>query len=104
MRRSGSVPRTSMSTIPALDFWRCWRGASCGAITRTARPRWRGHEPGLAARREEARAHRVIGAVRGKYEAVSALLSSRAMASICASESASAFSTTPVGFPVKVHG
>jgi len=34
-------------------------------------------------------------------KAVSALLSSRAMASICASVSASAFSTTPVGFPVK---
>jgi hypothetical protein len=29
IRRSVPLPRTSMSTMPASDFWRCQRGASC---------------------------------------------------------------------------
>src|SRR5690349_10449719 len=109
MRRAAPEPRTSTSTSP--DFWR-WRRrppapAACtsGAPSRdstkwVATVAW---PTKLASvRGVKKRTRRSWSAPSGlSTNAVSALLSSRAMASISASVSDSASSTTPAGLPVK---
>ena len=67
MLRSAPLPRTSMSTMPALDFCRCQRGASCRrdstyCAATVACPT----KPASLRGREEARAHAVVVARRGR--------------------------------------
>jgi hypothetical protein len=101
MLRSAPVPRTSTSTTPALDFCRWRRGASgCRDSTYWAATVACPTNP-ISVRGVKKRARTLWSAPSAaRMKAVSALLSSRATASICASLSASALSTTPVGLPV----
>ena len=100
--RSSAVPSTSTSTMPALDFWRCRRGASCRRDNTYCAATVACPTKPISLRGVKKRARTVWSAPSGaSMNAVSALFSSRATASICASVSSSALSTTPVGLPVK---